>query len=113
MPEIGSREGIVRDFDFTSKKAGQRMQTICNLVSYAEKRVQVIPVDFPQGEAAAWEETRGAVCVCFFWTGLGTILLGGYMENVVQGLQIPANSPAPGYMEELSQCSCLVFFWLW
>lgn len=47
MSATGSREGIMCVFDFTSKRARQGMKTICSLVSYAEKWVQVIPVNSP------------------------------------------------------------------
>lgn len=69
MPAIDSRKGIVCDFDFTSKKARLQMQTICNLVSYAEKRVQVIPVDSPG--ATLWLERKHVVLFVFVACELG------------------------------------------
>lgn len=53
MLAVGSREGIVCDFDFTSEKAGYQMQVICSLMSYTEKWVQVSLLDSPGMKAAA------------------------------------------------------------
>lgn len=65
MLAAGSREGIVCDFDFTSEKAGYQIQIICNLMSYAEKWVQVSLVDSP-GAKLQLERKNDSICVCCF-----------------------------------------------
>lgn len=81
MPAIDSREGILCDFDFTSKKQTANANNL-QLSELCWEMGPGHPCWFPQGEAAAWEETR-AVCVCCFWAGLGKIRLGGYMKSAM------------------------------
>lgn len=69
MLAVGSREGIVCDFDFASGKAGYQMQMICNFTSYAEKWVPVNLVD-SLGVRLQLERKHDSICICCFWAVL-------------------------------------------
>lgn len=79
------------------------MQTICNLVNYAEKRVQVMPVDSPG--AKLQPERKHMVLFVFVASEQGWA--GDNPPRRLHGKccvspPVPAHSAVPRCMEELS-----------